>query len=234
MEGAAGTSRITTMKYSIVMLTCNRPHLLRDSLHSVIQYRPPDSEIIVVDNATPEIHLPPDVIHIRLNRNYGVWARNFAFEAARGDFIIQIDDDVVVTAPDWIAKMESFITLGVIAVGQQGCYKDLSWGSMGMDPAAVGDYCDILTGFIWMFRNKGYHYDNYWRDHATFWHEESEMQFQMKADGWRMRRCSTVAQHRCARNQKEMNWEMHNAALEYVKQKWQHQADKLRFERAVK
>lgn len=220
------------MKYSIVMLTCNRAHLLGDSLHRVLQYQPQESEVIVVDNAstdgTSDILSSLPVTHVRLNKNYGVWARNLGFDLCRGEFIIQIDDDVMVADSAWVIKMESFFASDVIAVGQQGFFlSTTTW--MGGDVAHTGEYCDILTGFLWMFRNKGYRYNRFWRDTANFWHEETFLQLQMKADGWRLRVCGAVATHASARGDK-IDWNVHNSALDYVRRKWQPKEKELHLE----
>jgi len=225
------------MQVSVVVLTRDRCARLKLCIADILEKTTVPMELIVVDNGSKDdtrayLNALSGIKHISLSQNYGVWARNLGFELSKGEFIAQIDDDVRVHA-GWFEHMASHMSDDVIAVGPQGLYKDLSWGSMGNEMVNPGEYCDILTGFCWLMRNKGYRYDKFWRDEVLFWHEESEIQFQMRAGGWRFKRCGDVATHASMRTG-DVDWEVHNKALAFVNTKWKPREAELHFERRAK
>jgi GT2 family glycosyltransferase len=91
---------------SVVVPTYQRPELLRRCLRDLVaQTAAPDSyEIVVVDDASPEPVEPilapefrqaaPAVRWVRVERNSPALARNAGIEAARGDLILFIGDDI--------------------------------------------------------------------------------------------------------------------------------------------
>lgn len=87
------------IKVSLVILTYNRPTLLKKQLICVasINYRPFD--VVVVDNnsdqpVTDIVNEYQFVRLIQMEANLGVAGRNRGIEAAEGDIVITLDDDV--------------------------------------------------------------------------------------------------------------------------------------------
>jgi GT2 family glycosyltransferase len=92
---------------SIVIPSHLRADLLRRCLSTVAAYRPPDSEVIVVDDASPDGSVSlaaaefPFVRLIRLPKQSGFCvAANTGIRAATGDVIELLNDDTEVT-PGW-------------------------------------------------------------------------------------------------------------------------------------
>ncbi|MFD2116978.1 glycosyltransferase family 2 protein [Paenibacillus yanchengensis] len=116
---------------TIVMLSWNRRNDVRESLNRIrqIQYSP--IEVIIVDNAssdeTPEMisNEFPEVQLIALSENIGIEAYNKGFEAAKGKYIVIIDDDSF-PAFDAINKMverfEEDPLLGAVAFDVRNFY----------------------------------------------------------------------------------------------------------------
>lgn len=225
-------------KYNIVVLTRDRLPLLRACLDSITRCsQGEDAQIIVVDNASADgtpayLHdiACPNITAVCLTKGYGVWARNLGFELAYGEYVVQVDDDVRITSPEWLKIIEAwFVNVpDVGAVGQQGVYRDSTWNGIGNVAAPVGEFCDYLTGFAWAFKNEGWQYDNYWRYERSRWHEESFMQLQMRAAGYRFGVCKPFAVHSSAAG--PVDWVQHNEALDYVRRMWKHREGELNFE----
>ncbi len=93
----------STMKVSYIITTYNRPQLLENAVGFVARERCEDSELIVVDDSSrPAAQLPelaktafPEAHRlIRNPTNLGViGARNAGIAAAKGEFILFLDDD---------------------------------------------------------------------------------------------------------------------------------------------
>jgi len=152
-----------------------------------------------------------------MGENRGVCARNVAIDAAAGAFILQVDDDVVV-GPGWdgalLGPMLQDASIG--AVGQQGFW--LSWvgfqhpgRTLFLDQRfpQAGDFCDLVMGYCWGWRNirvpaypekwpsdftsvPRFRYDEAFNPH---WHEETDLQLQIKAAGYRIRCGPVVSRH---------------------------------------
>lgn len=88
---------------SVVIATCNRAHLLRQAIESVLAQDYPNFEVIIVDDSstdgTPEVIAEIEAEHdrvrsVRLPHNSGASAaRNTGIRAARGPLIAFLDDD---------------------------------------------------------------------------------------------------------------------------------------------
>jgi hypothetical protein len=84
---------------SIVILTYNRINVLIDVIRKLKQLTYKNIEIIIVNNNSsdetkdkiPELF--PDINLINLEKNIGVSALNYGLKAAKGEFILQLDDD---------------------------------------------------------------------------------------------------------------------------------------------
>lgn len=219
-----GDSEITA---SIVVLTHNRPDAVRACLGKLATHTTIPAEIIVVDNGSPEpipfISMPHEII--RLEMNEGVCARNHALRVAKGEFILQVDDDVIV-GPSWdMNLLRLFDDPKIGAAGQEGFF--VNWNGLMAGPhkppnflddrrPQPGDYCDLVMGYCWAWRNlqvpdslgaelgtmARFVYDERFNPH---WHEETDLQLQIKAAGYRIRCGPVVATHHSLRD-REGTW----------------------------
>lgn len=90
------------MRFSIVVLTYNRPRCLDRQLPrlAALQAERDDVEVIVVDNASTSYELQPymanfpSVRFIRNPENIGAVGRSSGMAAAQGEVVITLDDDV--------------------------------------------------------------------------------------------------------------------------------------------
>lgn len=231
METPQGRNgRVDGPTATIVVLTFNRRHALVDCLERIWDKTTVVAEVIVVDNGstdgTAELLREyaaaerPLFTALLLPTNEGVGARNEALRSARGEFILQVDDDVLV-GPGWdTALLSPFSNPDVGAMGQEGFF--INWnGLMGPHPKAfldprrpqIGDYCDLVMGYCWAWRHDvirpcsgsttqfepepRFLYDEAFNPH---WHEETDLQLQIKAAGYRIRCGPPVATHRSLKN----------------------------------
>jgi GT2 family glycosyltransferase len=84
---------------SIVILSWNRKDDVRESLSRIYESDYPNIEVIVSDNGsmdgTPDMvrNNFPQALLLRSNKNIGIEAYNAGFKAAKGEFIVILDDD---------------------------------------------------------------------------------------------------------------------------------------------
>ncbi len=85
---------------SYLLPTRNRPGILRETLEALGRLPRHDAEVIVVDNFSESATEAPAVLDngfevrmLRLPLNAGAAARNAGAEAARGDWLVMLDDD---------------------------------------------------------------------------------------------------------------------------------------------
>ena len=218
------------MRYTVVILTYdNRLEALQRCVEKVLAGSAASDgefEIIVVNNGstddtrtwlqqvagvTAEEGLTP-VKAIHLAENEGVCARNHGLRMARGEFIIQIDDDVLVTPGFDRILLAPFLDPDVGASGQHGFYQEQTWRKLIDDRRRPqpGQYADLLMGFCWAWRNMpppGHPYCTprfrYDPDFNPFWHEESDFQMQIRHAGYRLAVTPEVAVHRTLHDWKE-------------------------------
>ena len=109
---------------SVIIVTCDRPEVLRSCLEHVIAQDYPYFEIIVVDNSHFQektfsvVHGFPTVHYIRSNprRVNPGYMRNQGIRQSRGELLAFIDDDTLVL-PGWMAALvEGLCDLQVAAV----------------------------------------------------------------------------------------------------------------------
>lgn len=99
-----------TIRFSVVVLTYARDAILADTLvrlHQCLGARD-DYEVILVDNNAERgeraaLLAPfPHTQYLFSGHNKGVHARNDGFDAARGEIIVLLDDDVLVETPEML------------------------------------------------------------------------------------------------------------------------------------
>jgi glycosyltransferase involved in cell wall biosynthesis/2-polyprenyl-3-methyl-5-hydroxy-6-metoxy-1,4-benzoquinol methylase len=85
------------MKFSVICLTYKRPHLLEESIYSVLSQTLTDWEMVIVNDCPEQIlHFEhPQVRIFNLSKKFDSLGqkRNFAIAQALGDLIINLDDD---------------------------------------------------------------------------------------------------------------------------------------------
>src|SRR3989454_2792541 len=130
---------------SIIIITYNRPFLLRHCLERVLAQPYPHKEIIVVDSSSNDeseqvVAQYPEVISVRLRgqRNNRPQAYNEGIAASSGNIIAFVDDDAMVQ-PGWL---ESLIN----------AYGDETVGGVGGRVIEIPEpHCDQISGSPRMF-----------------------------------------------------------------------------------
>lgn len=96
---------------SVVILNYNRRDILRRCVSSALELNWPRLEWIVVDNASDdgsaemvETEFGPQVKVIKRTENSVTAARNQGFEQANGEYILSLDNDILMTDRDVIPK----------------------------------------------------------------------------------------------------------------------------------
>jgi len=113
---------------SVVVVTYNSAHTIRDCLESVLQHATVPLEIVVVDNASPDATREALAhyrgrIHTVLSRVNCGFSRgtNLGIHAARGQYIVLLNPDTAVTA-GWLERLIAHVQPGVGAVGPVSDY----------------------------------------------------------------------------------------------------------------
>jgi len=236
-DSDAGVSEMMPVA-SIVVLTHNRQQALADCLAAIIEKTACEYELLVVDNGSTDetghflkglMGRKPNWMHVFTRpTNEGVCARNHALREARGEYILQVDDDVVVGSGWDKYLLTPFEDPKVGAVGQEGFW--LNWAGLMAGPWKApnflddrrpqpGDFADLVMGFCWAWRTDRvpaylgqaterlpvdfpdiprFRYDE--GRFAMHWHEETDLQLQIKAVGYRIRCVPAVATHRSLKN----------------------------------
>ena len=125
------------LSYSIVTLTFNRNHLLERLLAELQGFARTGVQIIIVDNASRVpaeaiTRLHPHVTLIRASRNLGAAGRNLGFDAATGDIIICLDDDIYGLSPDALDRLDGIFAnsrIGAVnfSVLEEGSGRVVNW-----------------------------------------------------------------------------------------------------------
>ncbi len=130
---------------SIIIITRNRPFLLRHCIERVLTQPYPRKEIIVVDSSSNDeseqvVAQYPAVLSVRLRgqRNNMPQARNAGLDASSGDILAFVDDDAMVQ-PGWLAALVK-------------TYRDEAIGAVGGRVIEMPEpYCDQVSGSPRMF-----------------------------------------------------------------------------------
>ncbi|MGH7766315.1 MAG: glycosyltransferase family 2 protein [Candidatus Binatia bacterium] len=154
--GRTSSSRIVI---SIIVPVYNNPQDLHDCLSAILSTSGPDSEIIVVDDAstdnTSSVAARMGVTVLRLTENSGpAAARNYGASHARGEILFFVDADVVV-APETIER--------VVKVMENDPDLAAVFGSYDAQPRAPGvisQYRNLLHHFVHQNGNS---------EASTFW-----------------------------------------------------------------
>ncbi|MGR4865400.1 glycosyltransferase family 2 protein [Caulobacter sp. LARHSG274] len=122
------TASAAAPRFSIVVLTYARDEVLETMLASLAELLPGrrDYEVVLVDNNADErdrslmLTRFPNQQYVRSAFNKGVIARNDGMDAARGEIIILLDDDVFVQTPQFLDVFDRLFSenaaLGVVTI----------------------------------------------------------------------------------------------------------------------
>lgn len=195
---------------SIVVIAHNRFPLTYRCVESVLAHTRPPHELILVDNGSWDMtgryfaelaRRHPCVRVVRKERNYGVYARTFGMEAARGEFICWLDNDVEV-GEGWLEPLLAALAdPSVGGAGPEGVALAADWQhrfhTQLLPPEeAAGREVDIIVGFCFLFRNLT-HFIGYPdpRFHP-FWNEDADYSLRIKLLGYRLVVVPTNVVHR--------------------------------------
>ncbi|MBB6091646.1 GT2 family glycosyltransferase [Povalibacter uvarum] len=192
----AGTARRLT--FSIVILTFNRGHLLKRLLDDLRSFSRSGAEIIVVDNASDEPASNftsgyPDVVTLRAPRNLGAAGRNLGFDAARGDVIVCLDDDVFGLSTDALEQLDRiFADAKVAAVNfkvlEEGTGRVVNWvhhREIEKFADETFDTYEITEGAVAFRRNVLRDVGGY-PESFFLSHEGPDLAFRVMNGGWRV------------------------------------------------
>ena len=101
--------------YSLLVLTYNRNHLLAMLARELEHFSQDGAEVIVVDNfsdqpATDVTGEFPWIINLRAPSNLGAAGRNLGFQAATGDIVICLDDDIAELSADAMERLDALFS----------------------------------------------------------------------------------------------------------------------------
>ena len=127
---------------SIIIITYNRPFLLRHCIERALSQPYPYKEVIVVDSSSNDeservVAQYPEVISVRLRgqRNNMPQARNEGIAASSGDILAFIDDDSMIQ-PGWLEALVQ-------------TYRDERVGAVGGRVIDMPEpYCDQVSGSL--------------------------------------------------------------------------------------
>jgi GT2 family glycosyltransferase len=188
---------------SAVILAWNRCSDVRESLEHIRKSTYPNLEVIVCDNGSEDNTADmvraefPEVVLIRFGENIGIEAYNAGFRAARGEFVVTLDDDSW-PAADAIARMvdkfENDCKLGIAAFDVRNCpsYERVALDAGKDDGSADEPY---LMGFNGagagvrkaVFKDVGYYPGEFF----LYWNEQ-DLSLRALNAGWKVKHFSDV------------------------------------------
>ena len=224
-------------KYSVITSVRNGLGFFIRSFKSVISadFSGP-VEYFVIDDASDGIlrkfleraksDIENPLIDFKMIRNIEklgvIKSRNKALDLATGEYIVQVDSDVILHK-DWESGVMKYLEIpDTVAAGPSGSYIWPDWSNFNYagEKALAGDYVDMLMGFFWVWKNLQPGEWKYDEEFGEFWHEEAELQFRMKREtGRRLIKCDQVADHLCQPSEWKASkdiWRQHDKNLAAV------------------
>lgn len=188
------------MKISIVVLTYNRRDRLERQLQLLAELSlgEKELEIIVVDNASEKrvddlVSCDPRVKFIRNEENLGAVGRNRGMQAATGDIVVTLDDDVYGITDDHIRVLTNiFISPEIAAVNfkviEEGTNRIANW----CHPYVDNLYHDkefetsgISEGAV-AFRRAALQRVGYYPNYFFISHEGADLAYRLMNGAWRI------------------------------------------------
>ena len=180
VQNLAGLAQ--TPLVSIVILQYHKSDLTRKCLYSLLRYTDISTvEVIVVDNGSAPEHIATlqhefantiRVLAVGVNRYYGE-GNNIGVEAARGEYVVLMNNDAVVTS-GWLAALMPHLTpaVGVVAPSflypdgrVQECGANVDENGLSQQYLKFGNqhelprepfYCDYVSGALMLMRKRDY------------------------------------------------------------------------------
>lgn len=212
---------------SCMILTCGRS-TVNDCINSIKSTITVPYEIVLVDNGRKCSIITQSYVntYIGLKENIGVLARNYGKLAARGKYIMCVDDDVVMLS-GWDEVFLGFIAEDseVVGVGPEGHFVFEDLHNYNEKPGMPGRYVDVLTGYCWLHRNVPealLPWDWYGLcEAAASWHDETQVQFQMREKGWRFKQTPMVCNHNSQRGEiSKESWVDHDDKVKRIQRRF--------------
>ncbi len=185
-------------KFSLIILTFNRPDRVVQQLECLENISRTDLEIIIVDNCSeqPVTELVPenkDINIVRNERNLGAVGRNKGLEVAKGEFIITLDDDVYGLsndAFDVISHLFERTDLAAInfRIEEEGTGNITDWchpcdSETWVDKELMTN--DISEGAV-VFRKSALELVGLYPDSFFISHEGPDLAFRLINNGWQV------------------------------------------------
>lgn len=155
------------MKTSIIMLCHNQLHLTIDCIESLTRFTDGEYELILVNNGSSDqtaqylqkLELWRDNVRLVFNDGNLGFPRgvNMGLRMATGDYIVLINNDVIVT-PEWDTRLRAHLddpTVGIVCAATDFC------GNEAMVPGC--DYRSLVEMLVFA--------DGYTKDHAGVYEE---------------------------------------------------------------
>jgi glycosyltransferase involved in cell wall biosynthesis len=127
----ASSRKIRRPKITVIVPTYSRPYTLRKAIVSVLNQTYKDYEIVVVNDAGPDVEavLAPlrgsqnEIVYLRHDSNRGLAAaRNTGLRAASGKYVSYLDDDDIFF-PDHLERLVTFLEDGKHKVAYSDAYR---------------------------------------------------------------------------------------------------------------
>ncbi len=155
------------MKLSIIIPTKDRPQLIIQTISAVYKAaKGLDCEVIIVNDSTQSVQLPQyvnDFVQIHQNPKSGVAsARNFGAKQAKGELLLFIDDDMLISQQDIQTTLRLHQQYKKCCINLNWIYSPEQTHSIQKYP--FGRYL-IHYGFTSL---KGWNRGNYWNDNELF------------------------------------------------------------------
>lgn len=185
---------------SVVVIAHNGIHWTRRAVQAILAHTGPPYELLLVDNGSTDgtgayfQELAQQHQHVKAilkERNYGGYARTFAMEVARGEFIAWVDNDAEVGAGWLDTLIKALQDPAVGATGPEGVAYRRDWGHLfhtkgWPSEQATGQKVDVLVGYCLLMRNLVYYIG--FLDPAFYpaWNEEADYCLRVKLLGYRL------------------------------------------------
>lgn len=185
---------------SIIIIAYNRLDVTGPCVESVLAHTSRPYELILVDNGShdhtgryfQEVAVThPQVRVIMKRHNFGVWARTFGMDVARGQYICWLDNDTEV-GPGWLEALHAALAdPRVGGAGVEGVALTPDWQhrfhTAGWPPEkAAGRRVDIVVGYCFLFRNLFRFLGALDPQFHPFWNEEADYSLRIKLLGYRL------------------------------------------------
>lgn len=193
---------------SIIILVQDRFEEVKRCLNSIINntFKTPYELVLILQavkdkdilNLIESLDCNKTVIYNEVNTGVTP-GRNQGMQAAKGDYMLFLDDDAWVSEQlplipeelqeyDWLGRLLYFFKDESVGVaGQSGSYINPDTPGIFWACKGVGEECDVIQGYCFMFSRKVYEtiggLDPYF---GKFWHEESEYCLRAKYHGFKV------------------------------------------------